>query len=197
MRIDEEAIHMEKQVKEKNELWEWTKALLIAFAIAAVIRYFLFTPIAVDGESMMPTLEDGDRMIVNKIGYKIGEPERFDIVVFHAPEQKNYIKRVIGLPGDTVEYKNDQLYINGDPIDEPYLDAYKEQIIEGTLTEDFTLMDIDVSLNNEIPKGYVFVMGDNRRYSKDSRHIGLIDQKEIIGNTSLIFWPFNDIKFVK
>ena len=187
---------MEKQVKEKNELWEWTKALLIAFAIAAVIRYFLFTPIAVDGESMMPTLEDGDRMIVNKIGYKIGEPERFDIVVFHAPEQKNYIKRVIGLPGESLEYKDDQLYINGKPIDEPYLDAYKAQITEGTLTEDFTLSDIGVE-GDEIPEGYVFVMGDNRRYSKDSRHIGLIEQKEIIGNTSLIFWPFSDIKIVK
>lgn len=195
MRIDKEAIHMDKQVKEKNELWEWTKALLIAFAIAAVIRYFLFTPIAVDGESMMPTLEDGDRMIVNKIGYKIGEPERFDIVVFHAPEQKNYIKRVIGLPGETLEYKDDQLYINGKAIDEPYLDAYKAQITEGTLTEDFTLSDIGVE--GEIPEGYVFVMGDNRRYSKDSRHIGLVDQKEIIGNTSLIFWPFSDIKIVK
>lgn len=187
---------MEKQVKEKNELWEWTKALLIAFAIAAFIRYFLFTPIAVDGESMMPTLHDGDRMIVNKIGYKIGEPERFDIVVFHAPEQKNYIKRVIGLPGETLEYKDDQLYINGEPIDEPYLDAYKAQIIDGTLTEDFTLKDIDVELD-VIPEGYVFVMGDNRRYSKDSRHIGIVEQKEIIGNTSLIFWPFSDIKIVK
>lgn len=187
---------MEKQVKEKNELWEWTKALLIAFAIAAFIRYFLFTPIAVDGESMMPTLEDGDRMIVNKIGYKIGEPERFDIVVFHAPEQKNYIKRVIGLPGETLEYKDDQLYINGEPIDEPYLGAYKAQITEGTLTEDFKLKDIGVELD-VIPEGYVFVMGDNRRYSKDSRHIGLVEQKEIIGNTSLIFWPFSDIKIVK
>ncbi|GAB0167188.1 signal peptidase I [Lysinibacillus sp. CTST325] len=189
---------MEKQIKEKNELWEWTKALLIAFAIAAIIRYFLFTPIAVDGQSMMPTLEDGDRMIVNKIGYKIGEPKRFDIVVFHAPEKKNYIKRVIGLPGETLEYKNDQLYINGEPIDEPYLDAYKSKITEGTLTEDFTLKDIDVNLkDNVIPEGYVFVMGDNRRYSKDSRIIGVVDQKEIIGNTSLIFWPFSEIKIVK
>ena len=117
---------MEKTKKEKNELWEWIKALLIAFVIAVVIRYVLFTPIVVDGESMMPTLNDGDRMIVNKIGYKIGGPDRFDIVVFHAPEGKDYIKRVIGLPGDTIEYKDDQLYINGKAYDEPYLDKYNQ-----------------------------------------------------------------------
>lgn len=187
---------VEKTEKEKNELWEWTKALLIAFAIAAFIRYFLFTPIVVDGDSMMPTLENGDRMIVNKFSYKIGEPERFDIVVFHAPEQKDYIKRVIGVPGDFVEYKDDQLYINGEAIDEPYLDAYKAQISEGNLTGDFSLNDIDPSLD-VIPEGYVFVMGDNRRFSKDSRHIGIVDQKEIIGNTSIIFWPLNEIEIVK
>ena len=78
--------------KTKNETWEWIKALLIAFGLAAIIRVFLFTPIVVDGISMMPTLSDGDRMIVNKIGYTIGKPKRFDIVVFHAPEQKDYIK---------------------------------------------------------------------------------------------------------
>jgi len=188
--------YVEKTEKEKNELWEWTKALLIAFAIAAFIRYFLFTPIVVDGDSMMPTLENGDRMIVNKFSYKIGEPNRFDIVVFHAPEQKDYIKRVIGVPGDFVEYKDDQLYINGEPIDEPYLDAYKAEISEGNLTGDFSLKDIDPSLD-VIPEGYVFVMGDNRRFSKDSRHIGIVDQKEIIGNTSIIFWPLNEIEIVK
>lgn len=188
--------YVEKTEKEKNELWEWTKALLIAFAIAAFIRYFLFTPIVVDGDSMMPTLENGDRMIVNKFSYKIGEPERFDIVVFHAPEQKDYIKRVIGVPGDFVEYKDDQLYINGEAINEPYLDAYKAQISEGNLTGDFSLNDIDPSLD-VIPEGYVFVMGDNRRFSKDSRHIGIVDQKEIIGNTSIIFWPLNEIEIVK
>ncbi|MEC1179374.1 signal peptidase I [Metasolibacillus meyeri] len=186
---------MEQTKKEKNELFEWAKALLIAFAVAAIIRYFLFTPIVVDGDSMMPTLENGDRMIVNKIGYKIGSPDRFDIVVFHAPEQKDYIKRVIGLPGDHVEYKDDQLYINGEPIDEPYLDKYKAEIVDGNLTGNFTLQDIVQS--DVIPEGHVFVMGDNRRFSKDSRHIGLVDQKEIIGNTNLIFWPVSDIKIVK
>ena len=144
----------------------------------------------------MPTLENGDRMIVNKFSYKIGEPKRFDIVVFHAPEQKDYIKRVIGLPGDYIEYKDDQLYINGEPIDEPYLDEYKAKITEGNLTYDFNLKDIDPSLD-VIPEGYVFVMGDNRQYSKDSRHIGIVPIDEIIGDTSIVFWPLSEIEIVK
>ena len=133
-----EALSMNEK-KKKNETWEWIKALLIAFGLAAIIRIFLFTPIVVDGDSMMPTLENGDRMIVNKIGYTIGKPDRFDIVVFHAPEQKDYIKRVIGLPGDEVEYRNDVLYINGEPFEEPYLDQYKAEVVDSPLTEDFTL----------------------------------------------------------
>ncbi len=194
--LDREESSVENTKKEKNELWEWIKALVIAFVIAVLIRYILFTPIVVDGDSMMPTLKDGDRMIVNKIGYTIGKPDRFDIVVFHAPEGKDYIKRVIGLPGDTIEYKDDQLYINGKAYDEPYLDEYKSQITEGTLTQDFTLQEIDPTLD-VIPEGYVFVMGDNRRYSKDSRHIGIVSQDELIGNTSIIFWPIGDITIVK
>lgn len=186
---------VEKTKKEKNELLEWIKALVIAFAIAVLIRYLLFTPIVVDGDSMMPTLKDGDRMIVNKIGYTVGEPDRFDIVVFHAPEGKDYIKRVIGLPGDYLEYKDDKLYINGEPIEEPYLDEYKSQITEGTLTQDFSLKDIDPTLE-VIPEGYVFVMGDNRRYSKDSRHIGIVSQDEIIGDTNIVFWPLSEIQIV-
>lgn len=187
---------MEQVKKEKNEFWEWAKALLIAFGLAWLIRFFLFTPILVDGQSMMPTLEHGDRMIVNKIGYEVGEPDRFDIVVFHATEEKDYIKRVIGLPGDHVSYKNDQLFINGKPQDEPYLDKYKNELIEGTLTEDFTLEEKTAQLS-VIPEGYVFVMGDNRLSSKDSRHIGLISMEEIIGNTSIIFWPPNEMGLVK
>lgn len=196
MGLDREESSVEKTKKQKNEIWEWIKALVIAFVIAVLIRYILFTPIVVDGDSMMPTLVDGDRMIVNKIGYKLGEPDRFDIVVFHAPEGKDYIKRVIGLPGDTLEYKDDQLYINGKAYDEPYLDEYKSQLTEGTLTQDFTLQDIDPTLD-VIPEGYVFVMGDNRRYSKDSRHIGIVSEDKIIGNTSVIFWPLSEMKIVK
>jgi signal peptidase I len=178
--------------KKKNELWEWTKALLIAVLLAAVIRYFLFAPIVVDGLSMMPTLHDQDRMIVNKLSYKIGEPDRFDIIVFHAPENKDYIKRVIGLPGDTVEYKNDTLYINGEAYPEPYLEEYKKQLIDGPLTEPFTLE--EKIGRTTVPEGHLFVMGDNRRFSKDSRHIGTVPFEKVLGKTSVIYWPVDDIR---
>ena len=143
---------------------------------------------------MMPTLEHGDRMIVNKIGYTVGEPDRFDIIVFHAPEEKDYIKRIIGLPGDHIAYENDQLYINGEAVEEPYLDEYKEGI-SGTLTEDFTIEEI---INEKtIPEDTVFVMGDNRRESKDSRIIGVVPVDEVIGSTNFVFWPVAEAGIVK
>ncbi len=182
-------------VKKKNELWEWTKALLIAVALAAVIRYFLFAPIVVDGLSMMPTLQHQDRMIVNKLSYNIGEPKRFDIIVFHAPEQKDYIKRVIGLPGDRIEYKDDTLYVNGKAYEEPYLAKYKKKV-EGPLTDPFTLEETPVGTET-VPEGELFVMGDNRRFSKDSRHIGTISLDKIIGKTSIVYWPIKDAHIVK
>lgn len=181
----------EKFKKEKSDLWEWIKALVSAFLLAALIRFVLFTPIVVDGESMMPTLESGERMIVNKLNYKVGDIQRFDIVVFHAPEKKDYIKRVIGVPGDTLEYKNDQLYINDKKVNETYLQDYKNKIVDGgTLTEDFSLL--DYTGKKIIPKGYYFVMGDNRRNSKDSRHIGLVSEEKIVGKASVVFWPIEN-----
>ncbi|MDQ0215105.1 signal peptidase I [Oikeobacillus pervagus] len=176
--------------KKKNELWEWTKALLIAVGLAAIIRFFIFTPIVVDGLSMMPTLHNGDRMIVNKMG----DPDRFDIVVFHAPEKKDYIKRVIGLPGDKVEYKDDKLYINGKYYDEPYLEEYKSQEEDGPLTQDFTLEEIIGQ--KTVPEGELFVLGDNRRFSKDSRHIGTIEIKKVVGETKVVYWPFDSMRIV-
>jgi signal peptidase I len=187
---------MMMMAKKKNEVWEWTKALIIAVLLAVIIRYFLFAPIVVDGLSMMPTLHDQDRMIVNKIGYTLGKPKRFDIVVFHAPEHKDYIKRVIGLPGDRVEYKDDTLYINGKAYDEPYLDEYKKQFVDGPLTEPFTLKDTPVGADT-VPEGQLFVMGDNRRFSKDSRLIGAIPMEKVLGSTKMVYWPVEDFRIVK
>jgi signal peptidase I len=184
-----------RMAKKKNELWEWIKALLIAVILAAVIRYFLFAPIVVDGLSMMPTLHDQDRMIVNKLSYEIGTPHRFDIIVFHAPEGKDYIKRVIGLPGDRIEYKNDILYVNGKAYKEPYLDEYKKQLVDGPLTDPFTLK--EKIGRDTVPKGELFVMGDNRRFSKDSRHIGTVPLSKVVGKTSIVYWPLKDAHIVK
>jgi signal peptidase I len=184
-----------RMAKKKNELWEWIKALLIAVILAAVIRYFLFAPIVVDGLSMMPTLHDQDRMIVNKLSYEIGTPHRFDIIVFHAPEGKDYIKRVIGLPGDRIEYKNDTLYVNGKAYKEPYLDEYKKQLVDGPLTDPFTLK--EKIGRDTVPKGELFVMGDNRRFSKDSRHIGTVPLSKVVGKTSIVYWPLKDAHIVK
>lgn len=188
---------MNQAKKEKNEFWEWGKALFIAFAAAGLIRFFLFAPIVVDGESMMPTLENGDPMIVNKIGNIVGEPNRSDIVVFHATEDKDYIKRVIGVPGDHIAYEDDQLYINGETQDEPYLSSLKAQqnLGSGTLTEDFTLEELTEL--EVVPEGYVFVLGDNRRNSTDSRIIGLVPIDDIVGSTHYVFWPFRDMGSVE
>lgn len=183
--------------KTQNEAWEWLKALLIALAVAGIVKIFLLTLIVVDGESMMPTLEDQDRMIVNKIGYTISGPDRFDIVVFNVEDGKKYIKRVIGLPGESVEYRNDQLYVNSEPIDEPYLEQGKAQILDGNLTGDFSFKDIPGVTTAEIPEGYILVMGDNRRNSKDSRHIGLVKQSDVIGTASIVFWPFKSMRIAK
>jgi signal peptidase I len=181
--------------KKKNEAWEWLKAIVIAVLLAGGIRYFVFAPIIVDGLSMMPTLHDHDRMIVNKLSYKIGEPKRFDIIVFHAEEDKDYIKRVIGLPGDRIEYKNDTLYVNGKAYKEPYLDEYKKQVIDGPLTEPFTLEEI--TGKETVPEGHLFVLGDNRRFSKDSRHIGFIPMDKVVGKTNIVYWPLSDIRIVQ
>lgn len=179
--------------RKKNETWEWIKALLVAVALAGIIRYFFFAPIVVDGQSMMPTLENQDRMIVNKINYKIGEPERFDVVVFKATEDKDYIKRVIGLPGDHIEYKDDVLYINGKPVEEKYLEGAKKTA-DGNLTYDFTLEEL--TGHQTVPEGELFVLGDNRRFSKDSRMIGTIPMDRIIGEAQIIYWPLKDIRFM-
>ncbi|PLR99671.1 signal peptidase I [Bacillus sp. T33-2] len=178
--------------KPKNEAWEWIKALIIAVLLAAVIRYFLFTPIVVDGSSMMPTLQSQDRMIVNKLG----KPERFDIIVFHAPGQADYIKRIIGLPGDKVEYKDDTLFVNGKANAEPYLTEYKKMNKDGPLTESFTLNDTPVG-QDTVPEGHLFVMGDNRKFSKDSRQIGAVPINQVLGKTNIVYWPVGDVRIVE
>ncbi|MGB8001595.1 MAG: signal peptidase I [Anaerobacillus sp.] len=179
--------------KERSPLWEWIKAFSIAVVLAIVIREFLITNYVVHGESMMPTIQDGNRLIINKIGYNVSEPDRFDLVVFHANEEEDYIKRVIGLPGDTIEYKNDVLYINGEEMEEPYLERYKKDIFNGNLTENFHLE--DKTGKTKVPEGFLFLMGDNRRHSYDSRHIGFVPMDQVVGKVNLRYWPLDKFDY--
>lgn len=182
--------------KKKNEWLDWIKALLLAFGLAFIVRAFLFAPIVVDGPSMLPTLHDRDQMIVNKFSYLIQDPERFDIVVFHASAQKDFIKRIIGLPGEHVAVVDNVLYIDGEPVEELFLDEQKNQMKPyQMLTNDFTLEDLPGEFE-VVPEGHVFVLGDNRGNSTDSRMLGVIPMDEIIGKTSLIYWPFDRMQLI-
>ncbi|BBN99559.1 signal peptidase I [Sporolactobacillus terrae] len=175
----------------KREVWSWIRAGAIAILIAFLVRQFIFSNYIVRGESMMPTLQDGNRLIVNKIGYTVGTPHRFDVIVFHATETEDYVKRIIGLPGDSITYKNDQLYVNGKRVAEPYLQHYKDALPPGQqLTENFNLKAKTGKLR--VPEGKLWVMGDNRQNSEDSRYFGFVDQKSVIGKVSIRYWPLNE-----
>ncbi len=142
---------------------------------------------------MMPTLHEGNKIIIGKLS----KPDRFDLVVIKAPFSDDYlVKRVIGLPGEEIEYKDDVLYINGKPKDEPHLREYRNNLLkQDQLTEDFSIE--DVSLSNKIPKDHVLVLGDNRLVSRDGRHFGLTPTDAIVGEVHVTYWPINELKLVK
>lgn len=188
--------------KVSNELWEWVKALFIAAAIVIVIRWLLFTPTVVSGPSMEPNFQNGQRIIVNKIIYAMKKPERGDVIVFHAPEEKDFIKRVIALPGEEVMVKGDDVYINGKKLAEPYI---QEQVEEAKRrgTSYNQMRNFKVTENGiqpmTVPEGTVFVMGDNRPLSKDSRDpdVGFIPIEQIVGRADFIFWPLGDMRLIR
>ncbi|PWK12749.1 signal peptidase I [Tumebacillus permanentifrigoris] len=171
-----------KPVKKRNETWEWIKSLLIAFVLALLIRQFLFAIFMVDGQSMVPTLQDRERLVVNKLVYHLHKPEYNDILVFKYPsdESKDFIKRVIGLPGDKIEIRDFKVFRNGQELDESF-------IAEPTGPTEKTFA---------VPDGMIFVMGDNRNYSKDSRdpQVGYVKDEEIIGRAEIVWWPFGNFR---
>ncbi len=166
----------------KNSAMEWIKSILIALVLAFVIKTFLFNSTKVMGSSMQPTLHENDRIFVNKIVYVIKSPERGDIITLHAPDKENteYIKRIIGLPGDKVSIEDGKVILNGNELKENYIDP-----------DSYT----DTHLDSEwtVPEGQVFVLGDNRApgASKDSRVLGTIDEDEIVGRAGIRYFPFN------
>lgn len=173
----------------KREIKSWGKAILIALGIAFVIRTFLISPYIVKGASMEPTLHDQEKVIVNKLN--IMGFDRGEIVIIKGKE-KNYVKRIIGLPGDKIVIKNDRLYINGVFYSEPYLSENRKlaRQMGSRLTGDFGPI--------TVPKNKYFVMGDNRLRSTDSRNgLGFIDKDGIIGKGEVVFYPVSDFRNVK
>jgi len=154
--------------------------IIVIVIVVALIRTFLFTPAKVKGDSMNDTLIDKEVIIVNKIDYTLNEANRFEIVVFERENGEKLIKRVIGLPGEKVEYKNNVLYINDKEVETP---------IDFEKTNDF--------IYEEVEDYAYFVLGDNRDNSVDSRAIGTISKDDIIGTVKLVLFPFNKLGFVK
>lgn len=185
--------------REPNEWFDWIKIIVVALLLALIVRKFFFSPIIVDGPSMQPTLYDQDKMIVNKFIYYMKEPERFDIVIFHANEEKDFIKRVIGLPGEHVKVEDNILYIDGEEVEQPFLEKDQDsEVIYPIITNDFTLEQLSDHYD-VIPEGHVLVLGDNRTNSTDSRSasLGLVSMKQIVGKTSFVFWPLERLHVVK
>ena len=153
---------------------------IIIILVVLFVKAFIVTPIKVNGESMYPTLEEGDIMILNKTAYYFNKPERFDIVVVNMPDEY-LIKRVIGLPGEHIEYKDNTLYVDGKKV--------KENFKHG-VTDDFNIEELG---SDTIPLNTYLVLGDNRENSLDSRELGFIREDQLLGRTSLIILPFNRI----
>ncbi len=168
-------------------IWSWIWSFIVAFIIVGGVYFFLGRPFTVSGDSMYPTLHNGDRMVLSKVG----DIHRFDVVILKAPDENvEYIKRVIGMPGDTIEMKSDVLYINGKKVDQPFINT--EALAKQTVfMDDFTLESL--TGESKVPEGKYFVLGDNRGVSKDSRMIGFIDCSAIEGKAVFTIWPFGRI----
>ncbi|WP_226038059.1 signal peptidase I [Aquibacillus saliphilus] len=177
---------------EKIKYWAILRTVLIAIALAVLFRSYLFASYVVDGKSMEPTLNDGNLLMVNKLIYDIQSINRFDVIVFHASEEEDYVKRVIGEPGDRIEYRNDQLYINNEQVGQSYLEPFRKNDGE-PLTEDFTLE--QVTGEKKVPEGKLFVLGDNRRESLDSRYFGFVDATSVVGKVDVRYWPVSQLGF--
>ena len=165
-----------------EEVKDWIISIVVAVVLAFLIRQFVVELYIVDGPSMRPTLQSQQRLVVNKFIYRFREPEKGEILVFQYPRDpsRDFIKRVIAIPGDTVEIKDGRVLVNDQVLSEDY-------ILEKT-RGDYP--------KSTVPQGTVFVMGDNRNNSEDSRFadVGFVPDALIKGKAVLVFWPVNELK---
>jgi signal peptidase I len=163
----------------------WLRDLLVSAVASVLIITFLYQPVRVEGTSMLPRLEDHDRLFINKFVYRFSAIERGDVVVFHYPRdpEKSYIKRVIGLPGDKIRIDHGQVWLNGRLLRENYVpEQYEDSRSMAELT---------------VPEDDYFVMGDHRSISSDSREFGPVDRSLIYGKAVFVYWPARDAGVVR
>jgi signal peptidase I len=189
----------------KSLIWEYTEAIITALILALVIRAYVIQAFKIPSGSMIPTLLIGDHILVNKFIYGttipftdkriliLRNPERGDIIVFKYPEnpKKDFIKRVIGTGGDVIEEKNKAVYVNGRVLNEPYA-VHSDTSMKppgNDPRDNFGPI--------KVPKGKLFVMGDNRDQSYDSRYWGFVDLKEVLGEAIIIYWSWNPDNWVR
>ena len=182
----QESLEPEQEPSDKNELFHWILTLAIAVIIALCVNRFVLVNAEIPSGSMENTIMTGDRVFGNRLAYIFGEPKRFDIIIFRYPddEKQLFIKRIIGLPGETVEIHDGQIFIDGSKT--PLKDVTTKEFIQGSFGP-YT-----------VPDNCYFVMGDNRNNSKDSRYWEhtFVTDDEIVGKAFLRYWPLNKIKFL-
>ncbi len=165
--------------------FDFLKTVIIIVVLAALIRQFVIQPFIVDGQSMEPNFQNNDYLITDKVSYRLHTPSRGEVVIFHPPDNPsvNYLKRVIGLPGDTIKISGGDVYVNGKKIKESYINNNEKTLSPNSGDVELTLKD----------KEY-FVLGDNRNHSRDSREIGPVPIENIVSRIWLRLFPFNSIK---
>jgi signal peptidase I len=157
--------------------WSWLREFAMALGISIFIIVFLYQPVKVEGTSMMPGLADQERIFINKYAYRLGAVERGDVVVFRYPgdPSKNYIKRIVGMPGDRIEIVRGAVLVNGTRFEEPY--------VPKSFRDDRSMTEVTV------PAGSYFVLGDHRNLSSDSRDFGTVERDAIFGKAVFAYWP--------
>lgn len=169
----------------RNGFHVWLRDIVVSFLASVFIITFLYQPVRVEGTSMQPQLRDQDRLFIDKFFFRFEKITRGDVVVFHYPRdpEKSYIKRVIALPGDTVRISEGRVFINGFPIQEPYVPL--------------RFQDTRSMAQMTVPADEYFVMGDHRSISSDSRDFGPVDRDLIYGKAEFIYWPADNMGVVR
>ncbi|PJE63928.1 signal peptidase I [Candidatus Roizmanbacteria bacterium CG10_big_fil_rev_8_21_14_0_10_45_7] len=176
-----------------RSLWllflDFLETIVVSLAIFAVVYIFLFQPHQVDGQSMEPNFHHREYILTDKISYRIHNPSRGDVIVFHSPqdERVDFIKRIIGIPGDLINISGGHVYLNGTQLLEQYINN-PGHVLPGKFLHE--------GAEIEVPTSQYFVMGDNRNHSSDSREWGLITAGEIVGRAFFRYWPLSEFGLV-